>query len=165
MKKFFFIVLTLIVFSSCNKDMQDPGKTQVADMANEWWVTLTLNGVDIYGLGYFKLATYNTSADNNQLWVDDLKNSWGFKAKATADVSAKTFAAAASANSYYNAANPAAFPLTVNISNGKVLANAGHSKMGNVSDSISFNIEFSDDPGNIYQISGTARTKYLEDDY
>ena len=32
-------------------------------------------------------------------------------------------------------------------------------------DSISFNIEFSDDPGTIYRIEGFRRTGFLEDEH
>jgi hypothetical protein len=41
----------------------------------------------------------------------------------------------------------------------------GHSKSGNVADSIHMKIEFSNDPGNIYEMNGVARTRFPEDDY
>ena len=37
--------------------------------------------------------------------------------------------------------------------------------MGNVVDSIHMKVEFSDDPGTIYEMNGTARTRFAEDDY
>jgi len=61
------------------------------------------------------------------------------------------------ANEYY--------PITVNVTDGKILLNAGHSKSGNVVDSIHMQIEFSDDPGTIYEMNGGARTRFAEDDY
>ena len=51
------------------------------------------------------------------------------------------------------------------VTDGKILLNAGHSKSGNVVDSIHMQIEFSDDPGTIYEMNGGARTRFAEDDY
>ena len=50
------------------------------------------------------------------------------KFKAKADYSNLTFATSNAANEYY--------PITVNVTDGKILLNAGHSKSGNVVDSI-----------------------------
>ena len=41
----------------------------------------------------------------------------------------------------------------------------GHSKSGNIADSIHFKIEFSDSPGFIYEMNGVGRTRFPEDDY
>ena len=43
--------------------------------------------------------------------------------------------------------------------------NAAHSKSGNVVDSIHTQLEFSDDPGTIYEMNDAARTRFAEDDY
>jgi hypothetical protein len=53
----------------------------------------------------------------------------------------------------------------VNLTEGKILPLAGKSRSGNVTDSIYFKANFSDDPSNTYVISGTARTGFIEDDY
>ena len=39
------------------------------------------------------MPTYNTSDNNDTIWVDDLKNGYGFKVKAGANYSNSTFAA------------------------------------------------------------------------
>lgn len=156
MKKLILIVsLVIFVFTSCQKT-QDPGATSAVKVANEWWVTLTLNGDDI-GTGHFKMATYNTSANDNNIWVDDYQNGWQFKIKTPIDYTNLTFSTMGAQNEYYN--------ITVNLTDGKILPKLGHSKSGNIVDSIHMKLEFSDDPGTIYEMNGVERTRFPEDDY
>jgi hypothetical protein len=137
---------------------KDPGATAAVKVANEWWVTLDLNGVkDSLGIGHFKIATYNTAANDNQIWIDDYENGWDVKFKATVDYKNLTFSADSAQNEYY--------PIKVQVTDGKILPNAGHSKSGNVVDSIHMKIGFGDDPGNVYEMNGVARTRFAEDDY
>lgn len=168
MKKITIILIAsayLLTLSSCMKT-KDPGATAVVNMANAWWVTLDKGGTqDVFGIGHFKIATYNTSENTNMFWVDDMKNGYGVKAKVTADYSNLTFSGNESANAYYDPDNPDDFPKTVNITDGKVFPKMGHSKSGNVVDSLHMKIEFSDDPGTIYEMNGVARTRFAEDDY
>ena len=51
------------------------------------------------------------------------------------------------------------------VADGKVLPLGGKSKSGVVVDSIFMHVEFSDDPGTIYTISGHQRSGFLEDEY
>jgi hypothetical protein len=150
------IVAGISALNSCQK-LKDPGATSAVKVANEWWVTLTLNGDDIYGIGHFKIATYNTSANDSNIWIDDYENGWDVKFKAQVDYNNLTFSANAAQNEYYN--------ITVNQTDGKILLKAGHSKSGNVADSIHMKVEFSDDPGNVYEMNGVERTRFPEDDY
>ncbi|HEY2722655.1 MAG TPA: lipid-binding protein, partial [Chitinophagaceae bacterium] len=150
-----FLIITIVTVS-CKKDFK-PGNTAAVKAANGWWVTFKLGGTDVYGLGTFFLNTYNTSANDDSLWVDDLENSWEFKCKAKIDYSNLTFATTNAQNQYYN--------ITVNFTDGKILTKAGRSKSGLATDSIYFKANFSDDPSDIYEISGTARTGLIEDDY
>jgi len=156
-KLLFFSLLAILALSSCSKDLPDPGATKAVKMANEWWVTLTVNGEDLYGLGHQKIATYNSSENSDSLWVDDYKNLWQFKCKALANFNDLTFATTNAQNEYYD--------ITVNLANGKIFPGMGVSKTGNVTDSIYMEAEFSDDPGTKYVISGHARTKWRDDDY
>ena len=160
------IALTAIIVTSCQKK-PDVGGTATQKMANEWWVTLDQGTTkDAFSIGHFKIATYNSSSNDNTIWVDDFENGWGFKIKTTADLNSLTFAAASGANNeYYLPSNPTKFPKTVKITEGKIIPNAGHSKTGVLTDSIYFKVEFSDDPGTIYTMPGHARTKFAEDDY
>ena len=160
MKKIFLLSgVAVILFSSCKKNLPEVGKTAAEKMANEWWVTLddTTGTKDILAIGHFKIATYNSSANDDSIWIDDFQNGWQVKFKAKADYSNLTFATSNAANEYY--------PITVNVTDGKILLNAAHSKSGNVVDSIHMKIEFSDDPGTIYEMNGGARTRFAEDDY
>ena len=166
MKKLIVIIsFGIFTLTSCQKT-KDPGATAAVAMANEWWVTLDKGTThDVFGIGNFKIGTYNTSDNNNQLWVDDFKNGYGVKAKVTADYSALTFSDSKSTNIYYDTAHPANFPKTVNITDGKIFTKMGHSKSGNIVDSLHMKIEFSDDPGTIYEMNGVERTRFIEDDY
>jgi len=160
MKKTAIMIIALagmVLINSCQK-VKPAGATVAVKMANEWWVTLDLNGVqDVYGIGHFRIATYNTSANDDSIWVDDYGNGWNVKFKAAADFTNLTFNANNAQNQYYN--------ITVNQTDGKVLPKAGHSKSGIVCDSIHMKVEFSDDPGDVYEMNGVERTKFPQDDY
>jgi hypothetical protein len=158
MKKTLLIAgVALMLFASCKKNLPDVGGTAPQKLANEWWVTLTVNGNDIFNLGHKKLVTYNTAANTNEIWVDDYGHLWQFKVKAQANLDSLSFSATNAQNEYYD--------IKVNLTNGKVFPGLGRSKTGNVTDSIYMQAEFSDDPGTIYTISGHARTRFAEDDY
>ena len=57
------------------------------------------------------------------------------------------------------------FAETVHITDGKIFPKMGHSKSGNIADSIHMKMEFSDSPGFIYEMNGVERTRFPEDDY
>ena len=160
MKKIILILMSLAgisLLNSCEKT-KDPGATSAVKVANEWWVTLDLGGTqDVYGIGHFRIATYNTSTDDGTIWIDDYENGWDVKFRSQVDYTNLTFSANAAQNEYYN--------ITVNQTDGKILPKAGHSKSGVIADSIHMKVEFSDDPGNIYEMNGVERTRFPEDDY
>src|SRR6476469_3288875 len=87
--------LIIFLFFSCSKK-PDVGGTAAQSMANEWWVTLDQGGVqDASGYGHFKIATYNTSANDDSIWIDDFGTNgggWQVKFKARADYSNLSFA-------------------------------------------------------------------------
>jgi len=164
-KLFTILTITIVLFSSCKKELPDVGGTVAERMANEWWAQLKLNGTDVYGGYYAKIWTYNTAANANEIWVDDAKTAstgnylWDFKVKATADFNNLTFTA-------NNVASVVpGYGIKVKITDGKVLPGLGHSKTGNKTDSIYMKVEFEDDPGTIYTIEGHGRTMFIEDEY
>jgi len=160
MKKIILILIIVAGISSLNscQKVKDAGATSAVKVANEWWVTLDLGGTpDVFGIGHFRIATYNTAADDGTIWIDDYENGWDVKFKAQVDYKALTFSANNAQNEYYN--------ITVNQTDGKILPKAGHSKSGNIADSIHMKVEFSDDPGNVYEMNGVERTRFPEDDY
>lgn len=157
MKKIIFAILitATLGITSCKKDAYDAGTTTAATVANGWWCTAKLGGVS--QAGTFFLSTYNTAANKDSIWVDDIGHFYNFKCKAAVNLSTMTFGTTSSQNDYYN--------ITVSIANGKVLSKAGHSKSGIATDSIYMETKFSDDPTSTYIISGTARTGLVQDDY
>ena len=160
MKKTILLLIIVAGISSLNscQKVKDAGATSAVKVANEWWVTLDLGGTpDVFGIGHFRIATYNTSANDNNIWIDDYQNGWDVKFKAQADYKTLTFSADNAQNEYYN--------ITVNQTDGKILPKAGHSRAGNIADSIHMKVEFSDDPGNVYEMNGVERTRFPEDDY
>jgi hypothetical protein len=171
MKKIYFsaIAVTLFAFYSCQKK-PDIGGTTPQNMANEWWVQFyDPTGALATSANYYgHIKTYNTSANDNTIWIDDFPeesggswtgNIWAFKIKAVADLNNLTFSAKQSVSALdgYN--------IKVNVTDGKIFENGGHSKTGVLTDSIYMKIEFEDDPGTIYSLRGHARTRFAEDDY
>ena len=154
----------LISFCSCVKENEPAGNTPVSTkaMANEWWVTLRLGTDDLLGT-HVSFSTYNTSANDDSLWVDDMEIGYGFKCKVKADIQNLSFSTGSSLNEYTDVNGNDG--VTITIANGKIIRNGGVSKTGLATDSIYLEAQFADDPGNTYIISGTARTRQQDDDY
>jgi hypothetical protein len=156
-KKFIFITIVLFTIVSCEKSF-DPGATKAVKVANEWWVDYYVNGVNQYKT--VKLSTYNTAANNDSIWIDDLQNFWQVKFRAKYNADSLTFHVTAAPNDYYQSA--------VTVTGGKVMPKAAHSPTRVVTDSIYFKILFSDDTtpyGTTYEVKGYARTGWAADDH
>lgn len=156
-KKLIFIAIALFAMGACKKSF-DPGATKVVKVANEWWVQYYVGGV-AQNPKFTKLSTYNVAANNDSIWVDDFGNFWDFKVRAMADLTNLTFAVANAQNVSYDS--------KVTITEGKIMAKAAKSATGVVTDSIYFKVVFNDDPvpGTVYEVKGSARTGWAEDDY
>lgn len=136
----------------------DVGGTTTQAVAGEWFTTFTIGGEDVYGLGYQLITTSNTAANTaGEFLITDDGHTWDYKVKSPLNLDAKTFGGTGLTNLAYD--------ITVNIANGKILPGAATSSGGNVTDSIYFEAEFSDDPGTIYQVAGYRRTGFLEDEH
>jgi len=148
----------VLLMGSCKK-AYNPGGTKVQSLAGEWWVKFPDDDPDFGGAGYFPFFTYNTSANTDSLWVDDQESFWEIKGKAGANPSALTFSGKDIQNVYYDS--------QFTITNGKVLTNAAHaSGTGDKTDSISFDIVFSDEDGDIvHHCTGYKRTGFAQDDH
>ena len=167
--KFSDIILSAMIlfatsFLSCDATNDlEPGGTAVQEMAGDWFVQLladdgTGNLVDIYSIGYFRISTYNTSENiSSELFVDD-HGLWPMKSIVNVDIGSKTFSGNALSNEYDET-------ITSDIANGFILSDAATTTGGNVSDSIYYKVEFSDDPGTEYFITGYKRTGFLEDEH
>lgn len=164
------IAFTTILFS-CDNDGYadyDPGQTNVKEVSGEWYVKFLVDGVDVYGIGYTILDTYNTADNSNDvMWINDNLNTWVYKVKVPVNVEAQTFSGTdleSSVDTDGDSTTPN-YEVSVDISNGKVLDDAATTAAGNVTDSIYFEAVFSDDPGTIYQIAGHKRTGFVEDEH
>jgi len=155
------MIMMFVTFTSCDK-VEDPniGGTSVEAMSGDWYVQLLIDGEDAYGLGYMLISTYNTAADNGtEMWIDDQHNVWWFKAKTPVDINSLTF----SGNDLPSSVD--GYDITLNISNGIITKGDVLTEAGNPTDGISLDIEFSDDPGTIYQLVGYKRTGFAEDEH
>jgi len=153
-----FAFLTIGLMSCDLGDDPDVGGTATQAVAGEWFTTFTIAGEDVYGLGYQLITTSNTAANTTtEFMIKDDAHTWDYKVKTPLNLDAKTFGG--------NALPNLAYDITVNIANGKILPGAATSTGGNVTDSIYFEAEFSDDPGTIYQVAGYRRTGFLEDEH
>lgn len=164
MKNFlkYIVVLFVTILSSCspNEEYEDYtiAKSPVIEMSGDWYVQ-TFVGSDVV-VGYSLITTSNTSVDDGtEIQIFDQQNIWWFNAKTPVNIGAQTFAG----NNL--ASNVQGYEITVNIANGSIIKGGTTSTSGKIADSISFDIEFSDDPGTIYTIAGYKRTGFLEDEH
>lgn len=148
--------LTIGLMSCDLGDDPDPGGTATQAVAGEWYTTFNVAG-DVGG-GYSLITTSNTAANvANEFLITDNGNQWDYKVKSPLNLDAKTFGGTDLQNIAYD--------IKVNITDGKILPGAATTTGGNVTDSIYFKIEFTDDPGTIYEVAGYRRTGFLEDEH
>jgi hypothetical protein len=176
MRKYMYILSLLIIGLSACKKEEPIGGTSVQDMSGEWWVQAKdADGKFSTFLGedFVKIVTFNTSDNStSQMWVD-LTEFWGtntppkqlVQVKANVNTGDKTFSITngnnVPDNGYKNDPN-----LKITIKNGKVITDGAvgpGSKQK--TDAISLDVEFSDEPGTIYKLSGYHRTKFPDDDH
>ncbi len=161
MKKIFIIVMVLAVgFTSCDmKDNYENEMSKVVDASGEWYVQygISLDTLDVDGLGHLELLTYNTAADDNTMWITDNGKFWDYKVKVDVDVENLTFSGdAASVVPSYN--------INIKITNGKIFKGVKLMPSGAYTDSISFNIVFEDDAAaTTYLATGYRHTGFSED--
>jgi hypothetical protein len=160
--KILFSILISISFASCDAG-GDPeaGGTTTQDFAGDWFINVQFNGAS----KFIRFSTYNTSANDNTMFIDDnglsqkTPNSQILKAKYAINLSDGTFA------SDVNTPNLRQSNKTVTITNGKIEKMGGISRGGHTVDKISFTVEYSTEPGVKYNFVGTKRTGFKEDEY
>jgi hypothetical protein len=154
----FFGLLVMMSFSSCDQGGDpDPGGTTVKAFAGDWFISAT----DTDGDTVFEHAlhsTYNTSANDNTMWIDDHENGYVIKCKVTVNLADGTFTATDAENLLDGS--------LVTITEGKIEKNAATSLGGHTVDKISFRAHFDYDAAG-YDIlyDGHKRTGFLEDEY
>lgn len=142
-------------FISCDEvEDADVGGTAIEEVAGDWVVEIERDGAHY---SHNTISTYNT-ADNSssEMWLDDIEHGWGLKAKVNLNLQDLTFSGNDLEELYYD--------VTVTITNGVVIKNGTTAPSGTVVDSISFNAEFSDIPGEIWHYYGYRRTGFPEDE-
>ncbi|HEX5172034.1 MAG TPA: lipid-binding protein [Cyclobacteriaceae bacterium] len=163
----------LFALASCDEDDPNVKETTTKDFAGEWWVTYSVDGDDVGG-GHSEIITSNSAANiATEIIVSDYVsptatsgNFWSYKVKAQTDPTNKSFSANEVISSALYDGDP--YDIGVNILNGKIFPEGGHSKTGVVVDSIYFEIQFEDDStpyGTTYVVSGHKRTGFTADDY
>ena len=160
-----FLLLLAAFTLSCDRvGDEEVGETSTKEMSGDWYVKFTVGGVDVYNLGYTLLTTYNTSAnDGTEMWIDDHSNTYWYKFKTPINYSAKTFSGSGLASSVPDGSGT--YDVTVKVSEGKIVKNGATTSGGNTSDLISYKIEFSDDPGTVYEVNGYKRTGFAADEH
>ncbi|WP_194312945.1 lipid-binding protein [Flavobacterium soyangense] len=155
---YLFLVLSISLFTSCDEGGNpNPGGTTTAQFAGDWFI----NAKDSDGapvIDYTMHSTYNTSANDNTMWIDDYGHGYAIKCKITVNLNDGTFAATSSDNLIDGS--------KVTITNGKFEKGAGLSKAGHKVDKISFRAHFDyDATGYDILYEGHKRTGFLEDEY
>lgn len=160
--KILFGILISISFASCDAGGEpDAGGTTTQNFAGDWYISVPFDGVT----KVIRFSTYNTSANDNTMFIDDnglsqkTPNSQLLKAKYAINLSDGSFA------SDVNTPNLRQANKTVTITNGKIEKMAGTSRGGHTVDKISFTVEYSNEPGVLYNYVGTKRTGFQEDEY
>jgi len=160
--KYTLLVLFITILSSCSEDdgYEDLNlpTSPAAEVSGDWFVQTFVGGS--LALDFVRITTSNTAADSaSEINIFDHQNIWWFNFKTPVDINALTF----SGSDLFSDVN--GYQITVNVSNGTIVKNGTTSTSGRTADSISFDIEFSDDPGTIYQLTGYRRTGFLEDEH
>jgi hypothetical protein len=152
------ILISAVFFTACSKK-PDIENTSTVKMSGDWFVESFRDGAHEYD--FARIMTYNTSdPSSNQLWVDDLEHTWWFKGKFDIDYSTLSFTPKAGIPNLYGGPG-----FTIEVIEGKVIPNGGHSKTGVVVDSIYLKAKFSDDAGHTWEFKGHQRTGFFEDEY
>lgn len=155
--KILFGILIFATVTSCDEvgDV-NIGGTTTKDYSGDWFIDIKDSTGKVL-VGHALHSTYNTSANDNTMWIDDDKHGWYIKCKMTVNLADGTFTATAQPNIIDSG--------TVTITEGKIEKGAGLSKAGHVVDKISFKAVFSYEPGNTLTFVGHKRTGFIEDEY
>ncbi len=158
MKKYLIYMLAFvsIMLTSCDtKEDYEQINSQVVDASGEWWIKFSATD---YETGFIKVLTFNTADDiATEMWIWDKGNWKGIKFKCPVNITNLTFGGSSLDNLNSD--------VNIEVSNGKIEKDAGLSTSGVVTDKISFEIKFSDEPGVVYQAVGTRKTGFVEDEH
>ena len=91
------------------------------------------------------------------MWLDDLEHTWSYKLRTPINLDALSFGGSDLSEQYYD--------ITASVTNGVITKGDTETSGGNITDGISFDVEFSDDAGTIYHVEGYRRTGFQEDEH
>ncbi len=156
-----FAFLGVLMLTSCGKE--EVFSTEVVELAGEWRVTV--DQVDANGAviaenvsgGMIDMLTYNTVANNNEMWLDDLKGFWETKIKVTVDLTNNTFTCNGYTDEYLKGTE---YEYQATITDGRIVFDGTKSPANYTADLIQFTIQFSDAPGEYYRFTGYRRTGF-----
>jgi hypothetical protein len=155
-------ILIFTSFSSCDEGGKpDPGMTTTGNYAGDWFIkAVDSDGADVFD---YKLhSTYNTSANDNTMWLDDHENGYYIKAKYSINTANGQFFATDATNVDDGGDGTS----TVTITEGQITKFGTFSKAGHPVDKIHFRVHYSyDAPGYDIIYDGHRRTGFLEDEY
>ncbi|MFT7073658.1 MAG: hypothetical protein ACJAX3_002657 [Patiriisocius sp.] len=153
---YLFLSFALITsFVSCDtvESVPDESDILISEVTGKWVVDMYWAG-DFYDTN--TISTYNTGANETDfMWLDDLGHGWGLKAKVPLNLGALTFDGSDLDELYYG--------VTVTITESQIIKGGATTPSGDVVDSISFKVEFSDIPGEIWEYSGYKSTAKIDD--
>jgi len=160
--KYLIIIFVATLFSCETEEGYEDytlERSKAVEISGDWFVQ-TFVGTTMV-LDYSLITTSNTSVDDGtMIQIFDHQNIWWFNAQSPVDLNVLTF----SGNDLASAVG--SYEITVSITNGLIeKGSTVTSDTNQVADSISFDIEFSDDPGTIYHIEGFRRSGFLEDEH
>lgn len=155
-----FAFVGALLFTSCGTE--EVFYTDVVELAGEWKVTV--DEVDASGnvleedlVGTINLLTYNTVANTNEMWIDDLKKFWSTKVKVQVNLENSTFSCNGYTDEYCKGTE---YEYQATITDGRINYDGTKSPLGHVVDEIVFTIQFSDAPGEYYRFHGYRRTGF-----
>jgi len=160
---YIYVVLFLCIgtFTSCDEDGYEEYtqvNSPVVEASGDWFVEPFVGATQVGA--FLKITTSNTNANGPaELQIFDLKNFWEFKVNTPIDMSNLTFSGADLPSDVDG------YTVSVTITNGVITKNTHTTEIGSVTDSISFDVEFSDDPGTVYTLKGYKRTGFLGDEH
>lgn len=157
--KVLFSIFLITSLVSCDEVGEiDKEMTTTGAYAGDWYIDATgTDGVKLFE--HVKHSTYNTSANDNTMWIDDHGDGERIKSKFTISTETGSFSAT-------NAPNLLAVGKTVTITQGQITKGGAVSKGGRKVDKIYFRVHYSDDaPGYDIIYEGHKVTGFYEDEY
>jgi hypothetical protein len=154
------LLMVFSTFTACDKvEDIDVGGTSVESMSGDWWiVALEPDGVTpAYGGDYVHFSTFNTAADNGDMWITDFGNWFEIKTVVSTNVKNLTFEGEAGAEEAITGG-------TITISNGVITKNSYQTASNTMVDAIQFEVEIDWAPGTVFIFKGHKRTGFPEDE-